>query len=307
MCWITSRSRGVSASSSDSGWGAGPVMLRFRSRLGIARDPRSPAVPLHAPHDRLPHTMPVRRQRGRVEAGAAVAHVHVHGIGVRLGVHVHRRARPELGRVRHRLPGGRHERLEVRVELPLAHHDDLHGHTVALLDLGGGSLERRGERGGLSRRRAFRQPGAPLRAPVAWRKTKPAAITSATPTPVRDMAAAARFTSGAPVASAVSPRTSGAVAGASGAAAAVAEPRQISAPPLAISTSGQTIASENQIPSSRTPSSTLIRRSPVPAATSRAPPHEGGVDPVAAGDAGADAAQPAGGTVASHAPLILSG
>src|SRR5918992_273010 len=267
MCWITSRSRGVSASSSDSGWGAGPVMLRFVSFLGTSRVPASPAVPLHAPHDRLPHTMPVRRQRGRVEAGAAVAHVHVHGIGVRLGVHVHRRARPELGRVRHRLPGGRHERLEVRVELPLAHHDDLHGHTVALLDLGGGSLERRGERGGLSRRRAFRQPGAQLallapraalRAPVAWRKTKPAAITSATPTPVRDMAAAARFTSGAPVASAVSPRTSGAVAGASGAAAAVAEPRQISAPPLAISTSGQTIASEKQIPSSRTPSSTLI-------------------------------------------------
>ena len=46
--------------------------------------------------------------------------------------------------------------------------------------------------------------------------------------------------------------------------------RQMSAPPLAIRTSGHTIASENQIPRARTTSSAAISSSPVPSATSTA-------------------------------------
>ena len=46
--------------------------------------------------------------------------------------------------------------------------------------------------------------------------------------------------------------------------------RQISAPPLAIRTSGHTTASENQIPSARNVSRTATSSSPVPSATSTA-------------------------------------
>ena len=66
--------------------------------------------------------------------------------------------------------------------------------------------------------------------------------------------------------------TSVALGGASGSGAFLvpSDERQISAPPLATSTSGQTIASENQIPSARKINRALSSSSPVPSATSTA-------------------------------------
>ena len=71
--------------------------------------------------------------------------------------------------------------------------------------------------------------------------------------------------------------------------------RQISAPPLATSTSGHTIASENQMPSARKVSSALIRSRPVPRATSTA------ARPVGARVAGAAAVLESSAGIRSHA------
>ena len=109
------------------------------------------------------------------------------------------------------------------------------------------------------------------RAPVAWRKTNPAAITSATPRPVREMAAAARRLSAASAARGGSALTAARVGGASAAGSGPpSDWRHSSAPPLAIRTSGHTTASENQIPSARNVSRAASNSSPVPSATSTA-------------------------------------
>jgi hypothetical protein len=121
---------------------------------------------------------------------------------------------------------------------------------------------------------------AALSAPVAWRNTKPAATTSAMPRPVREIDAAVRPAWGTAGSASTGAATAGAgrfalapgtpVAGSGVTRDEEAEPRQISAAPLAISTIGQTTASENQIPSARNVSSTLSSSNPVPIATSTA-------------------------------------
>ena len=90
------------------------------------------------------------------------------------------------------------------------------------------------------------------------------------PIPVREIAAAVPRRAGA--ACADSFFSSAAAGGASAGArdGDVPEPRQISAPPLATSTSGQTIASENQMPRPRKVSSTESSSKPTPSATSTA-------------------------------------
>jgi hypothetical protein len=114
-------------------------------------------------------------------------------------------------------------------------------------------------------------------APVACRKTNPAATTSAIPSPVRETATTARRLSVTARSRGVDGRA--APTGCAGAPAGCAVPaarappndwRQISAPPPAISTIGHTIASENQMPSARKASSTASSRNAVPSATSTA-------------------------------------
>ena len=99
---------------------------------------------------------------------------------------------------------------------------------------------------------------AALSAPVAWRNTMPAAITSATPKP------AARHERGTARAS-----SSGVSASAGDRSAPAPDDwcQSSAAPPLT-STSGHTTASENQKPAARAASRTLRSRSPTPTATS---------------------------------------
>ena len=115
---------------------------------------------------------------------------------------------------------------------------------------------------------------AAFSAPVAWRKARPAAITSATPTPVRDTATAVRAAlAGSRAGLAARSGAAGDGRGRSDSSGVSAWPsdwRQISTPPVAISTSGQTMASENQSPSARKVSRALSRSSPLPRATSTA-------------------------------------
>src|SRR6185436_14445398 len=101
-------------------------------------------------------------------------------------------------------------------------------------------------------------------APVACRKTMPAATTSAMPRPVREIARTARRLSVLTISSGV--RSAGAGRG----SRSPIDWRQISAPPPAIRTSGHTIASENQMPRARKVRSTARSRKAVPSATSTA-------------------------------------
>ena len=92
----------------------------------------------------------------------------------------------------------------------------------------------------------------------------PAATTSAMPRPVRETARTVRRPSVLMISWGVRLRASG-----RGSRSPI-DWRQISAPPPAISTSGHTIASENQMPSARKANSTASRRKAVPSATSTA-------------------------------------
>ena len=99
----------------------------------------------------------------------------------------------------------------------------------------------------------------------------PAATTRRIPRPVRETAIAARRPSSATTSCGRGGGGGGSAVGAdsvSGAGFSPKDWRQISAPPAAISTSGQTRASENQMPSARTVRSTATSSSPVPSATS---------------------------------------
>src|SRR5215211_3297848 len=110
-------------------------------------------------------------------------------------------------------------------------------------------------------------------------------MTSAMPMPVREMATAARrpsatASSARPGAATLGPASARTAPGTAAADALRSRPtvsagspidwRQISAPPAAIRKRGQTIASENHSPSSRSVSSTATSSRPVPSATSTA-------------------------------------
>src|SRR3954452_22043159 len=109
--------------------GAGP---RRRVDLGAA------AVARHAPDDRLAHAAAVGWQGVGAEAGATVADVDLDLAVERLGVDVDGRAAAELRPGDHRLAGGRDERLELGVEVGVAHRDDLDCNAVVALDLARG-------------------------------------------------------------------------------------------------------------------------------------------------------------------------
>ena len=102
---------------------------------------------------------------------------------------------------------------------------------------------------------------AAVRACVAERKTMPAAITSAAPTPLRERTSVRSRRS-----------SSGAGAG-SGTCTGVGRSdwRQSIPAPAASSTTGQTMTSENQIPSARIVSRKARVTRPIPTATSMAP------------------------------------
>ena len=102
---------------------------------------------------------------------------------------------------------------------------------------------------------------AAVSACVVERKTMPAAMTSAAPTPLRERT------------SVRSRRSSSGAGGCSGAGtcAGRSDWRQSSPAPAASSTTGQTMTSENQIPSPRIVSRKASVTSPIPMATSMAP------------------------------------
>ena len=127
-------------------------LVRRRRQLGRA------ACPCHPATDRLGDPVRARGQRIRVEAGAAVAHVYrdlvVADVDERRDLV---RARV-LGRVGHRLARGEDERLDPLVERDVARADEVDGHAVQLLDLGGGRVHRGREAGALGSRAGV-EPG----------------------------------------------------------------------------------------------------------------------------------------------------
>ncbi len=139
---------------------AGTVQPDLGALAGGAADDRAAAVPGHPADDRAAHALPVGRDVLGVEAGAPVAHEDLHPVGGDLGVQRHRPDAGVPGGVDHRLAGGRDEGEQGVVGRGVADHDRLDGDAVRLLDLGGGALQRGGERDGGGRRGV--QPAAQL-------------------------------------------------------------------------------------------------------------------------------------------------
>src|SRR5690606_24943641 len=124
----TTRTRFDAVFSVDSVMSFSVFRFQHQMHLGalrVALDAGAPAVAFHAPDDRFAHPVPVRGDRGGVEARSAVAHEHLDLGGGCL--HVHRDgAAGVLGRVGHGLAGGLQQGLVPGGSgaLPDAHHVD---------------------------------------------------------------------------------------------------------------------------------------------------------------------------------------
>src|SRR3954452_23073681 len=137
----TTRGRGWSFTRSVPRSLTGHLQADFGALVEHAADGGGPTVALHPAGDGLSQAEAVGRDVRGNEAGPAIPdedrdpgwlHLCVDADLVDAGV---------LGRVDHRLPGGRDQRAHARVHGTVTDDHDLDGHAVGLLDLGGRSLE----------------------------------------------------------------------------------------------------------------------------------------------------------------------